>query len=99
MQRDMTPHEVKEAIRQRGKTLTELGVEAGFSAAAVSIALRKRAPFVQQLIADFLGMKPQDIWPSRYDANGSPIRIDPRGRRLTHPPIGNSGQQKRSEAA
>jgi len=98
MKHDMTPDEVKEAIRKRGSTLTELGLQAGFSSAAVSIALRRRAPFVQQVIADFLGIPPQEIWPSRYDANGSPIRIDPRGRRLTHPAIGYVRQQKGNAA-
>lgn len=78
---DMAPEQVKSRILETGITLSELGIQNGFSPAAVSIALRKRSPFVQAVIADRIGEKPQDVWPSRYDENGSPIRIDPRGRR------------------
>lgn len=82
MKHDMSPEEVKSLIIDSGITLTELGIQNGFSGAAVSIALRKRSPYVQDAIARRLNMRPQDIWPSRYDENGSPIRLDPRGRRL-----------------
>jgi Ner family transcriptional regulator len=78
----MSPETVKELILKTGITLSQLGIQHGFSAAAVSIALRKRSPYVQAAIAKRLGLKPQEIWPSRYDENGSPLRIDPRGRRL-----------------
>ncbi len=81
MDRDLTPSEIKTLILDTGITLTELGIQNGFSHAAVSIALKKRQPFVQEVIARHLNMRPQDIWPSRYDENGSPVRLDPRGRR------------------
>jgi Ner family transcriptional regulator len=82
MQNDMPPETVKKRILATGITLSELGIQNGFSSAAVSITWKKRQPFVQQMIADRLRMKPQEIWPSRYDENGSPIRLDPRGRQL-----------------
>lgn len=86
MTQDLTAAEVKRRIREKGVTLAQLSERAGFSRSAASIALKNRSPYVQQAIADFLGVAPQDIWPSRYDVNGSPIRMDPRGRRgLTHP--------------
>jgi Ner family transcriptional regulator len=79
---DMPADQVKKLLKATGITLSELGIQHGFSPSAVSIALRKRQPFVQAVIAQQLGMKPQEIWPSRYDENGSPIRLDPRGRRI-----------------
>jgi Ner family transcriptional regulator len=79
---DIAPDTLKNLILATGITLSELSVQNGFSPTAISVALRKRSPFVQQVIADRLGMRPQDIWPSRYDENGSPRRLDPRGRRL-----------------
>ena len=78
---DTSPEHVKQMILSTGITLTALSVKHGFSDAAVSIALRKRSPHVQAVVAKHLKMRPQDIWPSRYDVNGSPIRIDPRGNR------------------
>lgn len=82
MKQDLSPLEVKKLILDTGITLSGLGKQHGFSQAAVSLALKVKSPFVQEVIAKRLGMRPQDIWPSRYDANGSPIRFDPRGRRL-----------------
>lgn len=81
MKHDMSPEEVKKLIMDTGITLSELGIQNGFSGAAVSITLKKRQPYVQNVIAKRLNMRPQDIWPSRYDENGSPVRLDPRGRR------------------
>jgi Ner family transcriptional regulator len=85
MKTDMLPPEIKEMIRARGVTLSQLSEMSGFSKAAVSVALKVRSPYVQQAVADFLGMPPQQIWPSRYDANGSPVRLDPRGRHRITP--------------
>lgn len=82
MTHDMTPEVIKALILATGITLSELSVQKGFSPTAISVALRKRSPFVQQAIAEHIGIKPQEIWPSRYDENGSPLRLDPRGRRL-----------------
>ena len=81
MRKDLSPLEVKQLILDTGITLSQLGIQSGFSHAAVSIVLKKRQPFVQAAVAKHLGMRPQDIWPSRYDENGSPVRIDPRGKR------------------
>jgi Ner family transcriptional regulator len=94
MKHDIPPERVKEMILKTGITLTALGVSNGFSEAAVSIALRKRSPYVQKLIADHLGVRPQELWPSRYDENGSPIRLDPRGRAQIRHTNGYSRQQK-----
>ena len=81
MKHDLPPEEIKKRIRATGITLHELAIQNGFSPSAVSIVLKKRQPFVQEMVASHLGLRPQDIWPSRYDENGSPVRIDPRGRR------------------
>jgi Ner family transcriptional regulator len=82
MNHDLSPENVKKLITATGITLSELGIQNGFSHAAVSITLKRRQPFVQQIIADRVGMRPQDIWPSRYDKNGSPVRADARGNRV-----------------
>jgi Ner family transcriptional regulator len=93
MNQDMAPEKIKKLIIATGITLSELGIQNGFSHAAVSIALRKRSPFVQEVIARKIGMRPQDVWPSRYDENGSPLRLDPRGRRRPIP--GTAGKMQR----
>lgn len=82
MNRDMAPEEIKRLIYKAGQTVTGLATAGGFSPPAVTIALKRRSPFVQQYVADFLNLSPQEIWPSRYDVNGSPIRMDSRGRQI-----------------
>lgn len=83
--KDLAPAEIKKLIYQAGQTVTGLAVLGGFSAPAVTIAFKRKSPFVQQYIANFLGMRPQEIWPSRYNANGSPVRMDSRGRQIGAP--------------
>jgi lambda repressor-like predicted transcriptional regulator len=72
---DMTPEAVKKLILDSGITLSELGIQNGFSSAAVSIALKNRSPFVQKVIADRLGMKPQDIWPRAFSDQSDSVGI------------------------
>lgn len=78
---DWHPEQVKAAIRMRGTTLTELALRAGYDESAVRRTLRHRWPAVERIIADFLDCRPQTIWPSRYDRDGSPKRERSNGRR------------------
>lgn len=71
---DWHPEDIKAAIRKTGTTVTALSVASGFSRAAVGVALRYPIPKVQAAIAQHLGLKPQQIWPSRYDTQGRPLR-------------------------
>lgn len=70
---DWHPEDIKAAIRKTGTTMEALGMSAGFSRSVVGICLRRAIPRVEALIARHLGLKPQDIWPSRYDADGQPL--------------------------
>jgi Ner family transcriptional regulator len=70
----MHREDIKAAIRKRGKTLEALSEEAGYSKSAVGMTLRKPWPAVEKIIADFIGKKPLEIWPDRYDALGRPNR-------------------------
>ena len=80
--RDWHPADIMAALRKtprepgskRGWTLRALSHHHGYSANAVSEALRRPWPAVERLIADTLGMEPWDIWPSRYDRSHQPKR-------------------------
>lgn len=37
-------------------------------------ALHRPYPKAERLIATAIGLKPRAIWPSRYEANGKPLR-------------------------
>lgn len=79
------PEEIKAQVRMRGKTLTQLAIEAGLNGSACRLALIKPFYRPEQAIAAFIGVPAQDLWPDRYDPDGTPRH--PRARRNpSHPP-------------
>ena len=62
----MSNHEIRGELMKRGKTFAQLGIENGLAKTTVHNALDKPYPKGEQIIADALGLKPADIWPSRY---------------------------------
>jgi Ner family transcriptional regulator len=62
--------EVIAALHKRNLSLSFIGVSANLSRSALARALREPYPNGERIIAEALEMRPQDIWPSRYDANG-----------------------------
>lgn len=62
------------AIKNAGHTLEELSKINGFSRTAVSVALCKPWPKVEQIIAATIGVPAHVIWPPRYDRHGMPIK-------------------------
>lgn len=64
--RDWHPEDVKAAIRKTGLTMTELSLRHGLAENAVRTALRRPWPRVEAIVAAHLGLKPEQIWPSRY---------------------------------
>lgn len=62
-------------VHRRGMTMTELAKRNGLFPAACR-QVRERTHFkAQQVIADFIGHKPEDLWPSRYP-KGKPRILD-----------------------
>ncbi|MEQ1814379.1 MAG: helix-turn-helix transcriptional regulator [Candidatus Nitrotoga sp.] len=60
-------------LHQVGITLAGLARAYGMtSSSSFSVALDRSYPLNEQRIADALGIHPKDIWPSRYNADGSP---------------------------
>lgn len=76
---DWHAEQVKAAVRMQGWTLSSLAEAHGYEASSMYRALKRQWPAVEAIIARFLERHPKDIWPSRYDRSGSPIR--PKARR------------------
>lgn len=74
-QKGMSRYDIAAAIRNKGVTLSELSrrISPSKASTVVSVAFAKPWPRVEREIAKFLGMKPEDIWPDRYDRNGQPL--------------------------
>jgi len=71
---DWHPADVLAALKKRGQTLAGLSVAHGYHPTAAGKALKRRWPALEALIAREIGVSPQTIWPSRYDASGAPSR-------------------------
>ena len=68
---------IKAAIHRRGETLTGLARQAGIDPSACRVALLRRHEAGELAIAQFLGVHPWLLWPSRY---AQPEAIRPPGR-------------------
>lgn len=70
---DWHPEEVGAAVRIAGTTFSELSRRAGLPVHAGYIAAKRPHHDGEIAIASFLGLTPQDIWPSRFRSDGSRI--------------------------
>lgn len=69
---DWHREDIKAAVRKSGATLASLSMNAGYHHSAANQTLCRPWPAIEAVIARHLGVRPQDIWPSRYDARGKP---------------------------
>lgn len=54
------------ALKKRGTSLSALSRQAGLASSTLANALTRRWPKGERLIAEALGIAPEQIWPSRY---------------------------------
>lgn len=47
----------------------------GYTDGAVKEVLRRPWPAIERIVADFLKVAPQEIWPDRYGPDGKPNRL------------------------
>ena len=58
--------DVVAALKKRGLSVSALSRQHGLATATLGNCLRSPWPKGERIIADALGLEPQDIWPSRY---------------------------------
>lgn len=76
MTKDWHPEDIKAAVRKRGQTLAGIARMSGVAKQTLSACLASRASERgDRVIAKFLGLNPQEIWPSRYRKNGERLRF------------------------
>jgi Ner family transcriptional regulator len=81
---DWHPADVVAELRKIGWSLQQLAFENGYThRSSLSMALRVPYPRAEAIIAKALGVKPQEIWPSRYNKDGTTNRL--RGARPMRP--------------
>jgi Ner family transcriptional regulator len=66
------PQDIVAAVKKSGSSLQALGRANGFSRTTFNKATSIRFPRAHQVIAEFLGVPRQIIWPQFYHEDGSP---------------------------
>ncbi len=62
------------AVKKAGWSLRALSIQHGYAPGTLRNALRARYPNAEKLIAETIGCKPEEIWPSRYETrNFTPV--------------------------
>lgn len=64
--------DIKAALEKRGWSLRRLSAHHGYAAGSILMALHAPWPKAERIIARAIGVKPQQIWPSRYHEDGKP---------------------------
>ncbi|URH92486.1 helix-turn-helix domain-containing protein [Pasteurella multocida] len=54
------------ALNKKGTNLARLSRESGLNSRTLNNALDRRYPKGERIIADAIGVAPEEIWPSRY---------------------------------
>lgn len=70
--RDWHQIDIIAALWKRRLSLRRLSRKHGYSDGSLGVALRRPWPKAERHIADALDTTPQEIWPSRYHADGTP---------------------------
>lgn len=71
-QQDWHKADIKAALEKAGWSLRSLARHYGLVHGAVAIALYRPYPAAEKRIAAAMGKQPADIWPTRYNADGTP---------------------------
>lgn len=60
------------AFRKRNTTLARYSRQCGYTSTWLAQATGRAYPKAERVIAEFLGVTPSTIWPSRYHPDGTP---------------------------
>ncbi|EBG5321695.1 transcriptional regulator [Salmonella enterica subsp. enterica] len=63
---DWHPADIIAGLKKKGTSLAAVSRKAGLASATLANALTRHWPKGERLIAEELGVSPEQIWPSRY---------------------------------
>jgi Ner family transcriptional regulator len=66
--------DIKCALAKKGWTLRQLALHHDYCGHYFNMVFNHKHFNAQRIIAETIGVKPWDIWPSRYEADGTPLR-------------------------
>ncbi|GKX57483.1 transcriptional regulator [Leminorella grimontii] len=68
--KDWHPADIVAGLKKKGTTLAAVSRQAGLASSTLANALNRHWPKGERLIAEALGIAPEQIWPSRYRKPG-----------------------------
>jgi Ner family transcriptional regulator len=72
LKKDWHKADIIAAVHKTGTSLRQMSRKLGLAHSALKNALHCPAPRYERLIAERISQTPQQIWPSRYNEDGSP---------------------------
>lgn len=72
--RDWHPADTKAALEKAGWSLRRLSEHHGLAPQSLQKALHQAWPRAEYLVAQAIGRRPEQLWPSRYHRDGTPKR-------------------------
>lgn len=89
------PEDIKAEIRKRGVTLTQLALNHDLPDHACRAALYRPHYLAELVIAEFLGVPARQLWPSRFNPDGTRRHRAWRDRKSTPGPAGGHANSDR----
>jgi len=71
---DWHPADIKAALAKKGYTFARVARENGYVRNAPNSVLHKPWSQIERIVAEIIGVRAAEIWPSRYDRRGRPLR-------------------------
>lgn len=71
---DWHPADIKAALNKKGWTFARIAREYGYSSNSPNQVLRHPWATMEEIIARIIGVRPWQIWPSRYSKLGEPLK-------------------------
>ena len=72
--KDWHPADIKAALEKAGWSFARIARERGYARRSPANVLRIPWAPMEAIVGDIIGVAPQQIWPTRYDAQGLPLR-------------------------
>lgn len=66
--------DIRAELEKRGTSLRQLSREAGLSENTLRNVLDRKWPKGERIVAEAIGVKPEEIWPSRYNKDKNTFR-------------------------
>ncbi len=72
--KDWHPADIKASLAKKGYTFAKIARENGYVRNAPNSVLHKPWSQIERIVAGIIGVRAAEIWPSRYDRRGKPLK-------------------------